>query len=221
MRNTYVVTRSFSYKNKDAFDLSIIHVDFGNSHLYLIKSVTLPFQLTNKFYTLVDENKIIENGTYNHEYCNDLLETIAEFIFEENKIYSPFFYPCDFLNSSNAIQDDFIKKYDSTKKEIRQSSYGFFYDTSMKVLVFNNVLKLIKVLGTKFYLKKKKISRAEFEIHILDFETGAAYTEVYNDIVLFSLLFSTKTNLPVCAIAFSAKRQIKFCIITGNESVSI
>ena len=223
MRDTCIITRTFRHHNREAFDISLIDFDFGpgNSHMYLIKSVTLPFQLTNKFYDLLDENKIPENDSYNYEYCNELLEIIAEFIIEENKIYSPFFYPVDFLNSSRGITDDFIEKYDTTKKEIRQCKYQFFDQTSFKVLFFINLMKLMKAMGKNFHLQNKTIRRVEFELLISDFETGVAYTEIYNNVVSFSLLYSKKTKLPVCTIAYCQKKQIKFGIITGNESISI
>jgi hypothetical protein len=223
MRNTYIVTRSFRFKNREAFDLSVVDVDFGpgNSHMYLIKSVILPFQLINKFYALLDENKIPENDTYDFEYCNDLLDTIAEYIMEENKLYNRFFYPVHFLDENNLVKDEFIKKYDSAKKEIRQTKYGFFDETSIKVLFLKNVTSLINAMHKTFYLQKKTISRKEFELCIQNFETGSAYTNVYHDLVKFILIFSKKTKKPVCAIAYCSEKTIKFGIITGTESISI
>ena len=223
MKNTCIITCSFFDKNREVFDLSLVHVDFGadNSDLFLLKSVTLPFQLLAKFYDLINESLIMENGFYSHEYCHDLLQTIGEYILEEKRLYAPFFYPQNALKTDNSIKEDFIQDYNTTKKEIRQKKYEFFDCTSIKVLFFHNVLNLVKALGKKFYLQKKTITRQEFEVYIEDYETAIAYTDIYHNLDGFSLLFSKKTKLPICALGLDHKKKIILGIFTGKESLSI
>jgi hypothetical protein len=223
MRDSFIVTRTFSHNNREAFDLSLIDIDFGegNPHIYLLRSVTLPFQLLNKFYDLLDENKIVQNGSYSYEYCFDLIETIASFISDQNKLYSPFFYPSNFLDSNNAIATDFIENYTNVKKEIRLKKYMCFDETSIKVLLFQNLLFLIKSMGKKFIFQKKTISRLEFEFFIKDIETGISYVEIYNELHSFTLVFKKENKIPVCVIAQCKMKQIKYAIVTGNESISI
>jgi hypothetical protein len=218
-----IVERSFCYKGKESFDLSLVEIYFGqgNSRLYLIRSVTLPFPLLNQFYTLMDENEIMENGLYNYDYCHDLILTIASFILDSVHSFSNFFYPFNHLNKSNEVNEDFLNKYKAVKQEIKQKKYDVFAETnSEKVFCIQNVLSLIKLLGKKYYLRKKEISRTEFESFIQNTETGHAYVEIYNDLNSFTLIYSKKGKLPVCVIAFN-KKKIKFGILTGVERISI
>ena len=76
-------------------------------------------------------------------------------------------------------------------------------------------------MGKKFYLQKKTITRQEFEFFIENFQTALAYTDVYKKIDGFTLLFSKKTKLPICALGLDHKKKIILGIFTGKECVSI
>lgn len=224
MGSTCIMTRTFRGQRIDAFDLCLYCVDFGqgNSHLYLLQSITLPSRLLNSFYELFDESKIVEDGLYNYEYCSDLLETIASFIFEDRKSFEPFFYPIEYLDKTNTVQVDFLNNYNATKKAFRQKKY-FVFNTAhqFEIKYIQNVLNLIKVLGKKYYLRKKTFTRKEFECYIENFETGEVYIEFYNELHSFLIVFTKHKKIPVCALALDEMKQIKLVIVTGNESITI
>jgi hypothetical protein len=217
-----IVERSFCFEGKEAFDLSLIGIDFSQgSRLFLIRSVNLPIPLLNQFYELLNENEIMENGLYNYTYCHDLIATIASFILDSVQCFSQFFYPSNYLNLANEVNEDFLNKYKAVKQEIKQEKYDVFDETnSEKVLCIQNVLSVIKLLGKKYYLRKKIISRAEFESFIQNTSTGSIYVEIYSELNTFTLIYSKKNKRPVCVIGFN-KKKIKIGIITGYESITI
>lgn len=218
-----IIRRSFGNNGIEAFDLSIIDVFFGgdNEHLYLLKSTTIPAPLLSKYYILFENDQVLEkNGMINFNYLLDLLETIGDFVLQEQEL-QPFFYPQEFLNKSNMVREDLIEELSEFKKEIKKKRYRIIDSvTEVQKMYFNNLFSLTTLLGKKYYLRKKRISRQEFEKYIYTLEAGHIYTDYYNQINSFCLIYSFRSKRPVVVFALS-KKNIVLVIIEGSESVQL
>jgi hypothetical protein len=216
-----IMKRSFGNNGVEAFDLSIHEVSFGgdNEPLFLLKSTTIPGPLLSRYYLLFENDQILEkNGMVNYDYCLDLLETIGDFVLEEQEL-QPFFYPKEFLDKSNMAKQDLIEELTEFKKEIKVKQYRIIDSaTNVQKLYFNNLISLTRILGRKYYLRKKRISRQQFEKFIYTLQAGHIYTEHYRQISSFCLIYSFRSKKPVVVFALS-KKNIVLTITEGSESV--